>query len=78
MDCPEKFQETQLPPIEMFHSSLNNEQVNKRQYNNAQKIWDKFQINNEPFAQAGSVDWCIAAKTGHSYSSCKLPYMGID
>ena len=46
MDCLEKYQETQLPPIESFYSSLNNEHVNEEEYKNAQQIWNKFQIRN--------------------------------
>jgi hypothetical protein len=46
MDSPEKFQETQLPPIEKFYSSLNNEHVSEEEYKKAQEIWNKFQIGN--------------------------------
>ena len=42
MDCSEKFQETQLPPIEKFYSCLNEENVSKEEYQNAQEIWGKF------------------------------------
>ena len=46
MDCPEKFKETCLPPIEEFYSSLNKEKVNEEEYQNAQEIWNKFNIKN--------------------------------
>jgi hypothetical protein len=46
MDCLKKFQETQLPPIEKLYSSLNNEHVNKEDYENAQKIWNTLKIKN--------------------------------
>ena len=45
-DTIEKYQKTQLPPIEKFSSSLNKESVSEEEYKNAQKIWDKFQIKN--------------------------------
>jgi hypothetical protein len=32
--------------IEMFCSSLNNENVTSEEYKNAQVIWDKFQVKN--------------------------------
>ena len=46
MDSLEKFQEMQLPPIEKFYSSLNNEHISEDEYYNAQEIWNKFQIKN--------------------------------
>ena len=46
MDSPEKFQETLLPAIEKFYSSLHKENVSEEEYQNAQKIWNKFQIKN--------------------------------
>jgi hypothetical protein len=39
MDYPEKFQETLLPPIEKFYSSLNKENVSEKEDRNAQEIW---------------------------------------
>jgi len=44
MDSPEMFQETQLPHIEKFYSSLNNGNVSQEEYQNAQEIWNKFEI----------------------------------
>ena len=46
MDSPEKFYETQLPFIEKFYSSLNNENVIEEGYYDAQEIWNKFKIQN--------------------------------
>jgi hypothetical protein len=46
MDSLEKYLETQLPTIEKFYSSLNNESVSQEEYENAQEIWDKFKIKN--------------------------------
>jgi len=46
MDSPEKYLETQLPPIEKFYSSLNDEHVSPEEYQNAKEIWDTFQIKN--------------------------------
>ena len=46
MDSPEKFKETYLPPIEKFYSSLNNENVKEEEYQNAQEIWNKFEIKH--------------------------------
>ena len=46
MDPPEKFKEPCLPPIEEFYSSLNKENVNEKEYQNAQEIWNKFNIKD--------------------------------
>ncbi|KAL4142621.1 hypothetical protein QTP88_005046 [Uroleucon formosanum] len=46
MDCEEKFNETCLPPIEKFYSSLTNKNITKGEYENSQKIWKVFNIQN--------------------------------
>ena len=43
MDIWEKFDETTLPPKEVFHSNLNLEDVNDEDYVHAQKVWDVFE-----------------------------------
>ena len=43
MDSWEKFDETTLPPKEVFHSNLNLEDVNDEDYVHAQKVWDVFE-----------------------------------
>ena len=42
MDSFEKFQEKQLPSIDKFYSSLNNETINNEQYQHALKVWETF------------------------------------
>ncbi|KAL4083636.1 hypothetical protein QTP88_028952 [Uroleucon formosanum] len=46
IDCEEKFNETCLPPIEKFYSSLTNKNITKEEYENSQKIWKVFNIQN--------------------------------
>ncbi|KAL4153215.1 hypothetical protein QTP88_001048 [Uroleucon formosanum] len=46
MDCEKKFNETCLPPIEKFYSSLTNKNITKEEYENSQKIWKVFNIQN--------------------------------
>jgi hypothetical protein len=46
MDSPEKYLETQLPPIKKSYSSLNKEHVDKKEYKNAQNIWNTIEIKN--------------------------------
>jgi len=40
----EKFDETQLPPKEAFHSKLNNTKITDDDYEHALKVWDNFLI----------------------------------
>ena len=42
----EKFEETELPPIEAFYSSLNMSGVSKDDYQHAQHVWKEFGIRN--------------------------------
>ena len=42
MESREKFEETQLPPIEAFRDTLNNEELNLKDYERAQKTWSHF------------------------------------
>ncbi|KAL4154292.1 hypothetical protein QTP88_002114 [Uroleucon formosanum] len=46
MDCEEKFNETCLAPIEKFYSSLTDKNITKEEYENSQKIWKVFNIQN--------------------------------
>ena len=42
MDSFERFEETQLPPKEKFHSSLSQENISEEDYKHAQQVWDTF------------------------------------
>ena len=44
MDFFEKFNETQLPNKNDFHSILNNENITDQQNQHAKNIWNKFQL----------------------------------
>ncbi|KAE9524407.1 hypothetical protein AGLY_015128, partial [Aphis glycines] len=46
MDCEEKFNETCLPPRENFYSSLTGKNITIEEYENSQKIWEVFKIQN--------------------------------
>ncbi|KAL4101125.1 hypothetical protein QTP88_021145 [Uroleucon formosanum] len=46
MDCEEKFNETCIAPIEKFYSSLTDKNITKEEYENSQKIWKVFNIQN--------------------------------
>ena len=42
MDSFDRFQETELPLIEKFHSSLTDESISQKDYQHAQKVWKTF------------------------------------
>ena len=42
----DKFTETQLPPKEVFHSSLNMSNISECHYEHAQKVWREFNLKN--------------------------------
>ena len=42
----DKFEETQLPPIEALYSNLNMSNVSDDDYKHAQKVWKEFRIRN--------------------------------
>ena len=46
MDSWERFEETQLPVIEKFYSTLTDEGISEQDYAHAQKVWETFQCKN--------------------------------
>lgn len=46
MDDVNRFDETQLPPKELFYSTLTEEYIKDDEYAHAQNVWQKFEIEN--------------------------------
>ena len=46
MDDVKRFDETQLPPKESFYSTLTEECIKDDEYEHAQNVWQKFEIEN--------------------------------
>ena len=46
MSSWDRFDETQLPPIEAFYSKLNKSSIGSDDYQHAQKVWKEFRIHN--------------------------------
>ena len=46
MDSFDRFQETELPPIGKFYSSLSDESISKKDYQHAQEVWETFNCEN--------------------------------
>ena len=42
----DRFEDTELPPIESFYSSLNMSGVSESDYKHAQRVWEEFRIRN--------------------------------
>ena len=42
----DRFEETQLPPIEAFYSELNMSSISSDDYQHAQRVWKEFSIHN--------------------------------
>ena len=42
----DRFNKTQLPPIDAFYSNLNMSSISKDDYQHAQKVWEKFGIRD--------------------------------
>ena len=46
MSSWDRFEESQLPPIEAFYSKLNMSSISSDNYQHAQKVWKEFRIHN--------------------------------
>ena len=44
MTCADKFDETELPPIDEFHDKLNDEPLDAKDYDRAKKTWTHFDM----------------------------------
>ena len=42
----DRFNETQLPPIDVFYSNLNVSSISEEDYQHAQRVWKEFRIHN--------------------------------
>ena len=47
MSSWDRFEETQLPLIEAFHSKLNMSSISSNDYQHAQRVWKEFRIHNQ-------------------------------
>lgn len=46
MDSEERYEETQLPPIECFHSSIKNEGIDQEEYAHARHVHNQLKLRN--------------------------------
>jgi hypothetical protein len=80
MDSFERFNESQLPPIECFYSKLNNETITSENYEYAKEIWNYFGINNlgEYHDLYVTVDTLLLADVFESHRDLCLENYGLD
>ena len=46
MDCEDRFNETEIPPIEAFYSEIKREGINEFDYAHALEVYQTFKLNN--------------------------------
>ena len=46
MSSWDRFEDTELPPIESFYSSLNMSKISDSDYKHAQRVWEEFGVRN--------------------------------
>ncbi|KAL4153249.1 hypothetical protein QTP88_001082 [Uroleucon formosanum] len=80
MDCEEKFNETCLPPIEKIYSSLTNKNITKEEYENSQKIWKVFNIQNmrEFTSLYNKIDVLLSTDIIEHFRDISLKYYKLD
>ena len=42
----DRFEDTQLPPIDVFYNNLNMSSISEEDYQHAQRVWKEFGIHN--------------------------------
>ena len=76
----DRFDETKLPPIEAFYSSLNMSGVSESDYQHAQRVWTKFNIKNlgeyhDPYLKT---DVTLLENVSETFRETSLAHYGLD
>ena len=76
----DKFEESQLPPIESFHSNFNMSNVSKDDYERPQRVWKKFRIRNlgEYHDLYLRTDVILLANVFEAFRATCLEHYGLD
>ena len=80
MDSWEKFDETTIPPKEVFYSALNLEDISDEDYEPVQKVWNVFEIKNggeyhDLYVQS---DTLLLADVFENFRNMCLDVYGLD
>jgi len=80
MSSFDKFNETQLPPIEKFYSSLKQDTIKQEDYDYALKVWKEMNIKNlgEWHDLYLTIDVLILADVFENYRNTCYEYYGLD
>ena len=76
----DKFEESQLPPIEAFYSNLNMSNIREDNYQHAQKVWKEFRIRNlgEYHDLYLKTDVIVLANTFEAFRDTCLEHYSLD
>ena len=80
MDSMEKFENKELPKIEDFYSTLNEEHISEKDYNYAKEVWNAFRIKNmgeyhDLYLQS---DVLLLTDVFENFRNTCMQYYGLD
>ena len=80
MDSMEKFEIKELPKIEEFYSTLNEEHISEKDYNHAKEVWNPFRIKNmgeyhDLYLQS---DVLLLTDVFENFKNTCMQYYGLD
>ena len=80
MDSMEKFEIKELPKIEEFYITLNEEHISEKDYNNGKEVWNAFRIKNmgeyhDLYLQS---DVLLSADVFENFRNAYMQYYGLD
>ena len=80
MDSMEKFEIKELPKIEEFYSTLNEEHISEKDYNHAKEVWNAFRIKNmgeyhDLYLQS---DVLLLTDVFENFRNTCMQYYGLD
>ena len=80
MDSFEQFQKPQLPPKDVFYSSLTEEDISETDYTHAQRVFNHFDMTDHGVYHNIylSTDLCLLAGVFESYRDVCLQHYGLD
>ena len=80
MDSMEKFENKELPKIEDFYTTLNEEHISEKDYNHAKEVWNAFRIKNmaeyhDLYLQS---DVLLLTDVFENFRNTCMQYYGLD